>query len=92
VNVEEVWRGARPEEEDAVHDLLGALATVSLTEREGEVAGRWRREHASRGVTLGQGDALVAAAAVGAGATLVTGNPKDFPMPEVEVEHWPAGV
>jgi hypothetical protein len=23
---------------------------------------------------------------------LVTGNPKDFPMPELEVEHWPVGL
>jgi hypothetical protein len=24
-------------------------------------------------------------------ATLATGNPKDFPMPELKIEHWPVG-
>jgi predicted nucleic acid-binding protein len=27
----------------------------------------------------------------GVGARVATGNPKDFPMVELEVEHWPAG-
>jgi hypothetical protein len=31
-------------------------------------------------------------AAVGVGARLVTGNPNDFPMHELVVEHWPVGV
>jgi predicted nucleic acid-binding protein len=35
---------------------------------------------------------LIAAAAVGVGARLATGNPKHFPMEELEVEHWPAGA
>lgn len=34
----------------------------------------------------------LAAAALGIGARLVTGNPKDFPMKELEVEPWPAGA
>jgi hypothetical protein len=34
---------------------------------------------------------LIAAAAVGIGARLATGNLKHFPMPELDVEHWPAG-
>jgi predicted nucleic acid-binding protein len=34
---------------------------------------------------------LIAAAALEVGVTLATGNPKDFPMEELEVEHWPVG-
>jgi predicted nucleic acid-binding protein len=34
---------------------------------------------------------LIAAAAARLHAVLVTGNPKDFPMPGVAVEHWPVG-
>jgi len=34
---------------------------------------------------------LIAAAADGIGGSLATGNPKDFPMPGLQVEHWPAG-
>ncbi len=56
------------------------------------MAGNWRRDFASRGVTLSQSDCLIAAAAVSAGASLATGNPKDFPMPGLEVEHWPTGA
>ena len=76
INVEEVWRGLRPEEEDAAGHLLDGLRLATLGTAEGRRAGRWRRD---------------AAAAVGVGARLATGNPRHFPMEEVEVEHWPAG-
>ncbi|MCP9491138.1 MAG: PIN domain-containing protein [Solirubrobacteraceae bacterium MAG38_C4-C5] len=91
VNVEEIARGVRGGEEAAVGRLLNALRIAPLGRAEGELAGRWRREHAARGVTLAQADCLIAAAAVGVGARLATGNPKDFPMPELSVEHWPIG-
>jgi len=55
------------------------------------LAGRWRRDYANRGRTLWQADCLIAAACVRAGAPLATGNPKDFPMTEIEVTHWPVG-
>ena len=29
--------------------------------------------------------------AAAAGAILATGNPKDFPMPDLLVQHWPMG-
>lgn len=91
VNVEEVWRGARETEEESISRLLGGLQLAPLGEREGRLAGTWRRDFAARGVTLGQADCLVAAAAVGIGAVLATGDPGGFPMPGVEVEHWPVG-
>lgn len=92
INVEEIWRGARPAEETDLGRLLGALRLAPLGVDEGTRAGRWRRDFAATGVTLTQADCLIAAAAVGAGATLATGNPKHFPMPELAVEHWPAGA
>lgn len=91
INAEEIWRGVRAGEEEFVERLLGSLRLARLGLGEGALAGRWRREFASRGVTLTQADCLIAAAAVGAGATLATGNPKHFPMRELAVEHWPAG-
>jgi predicted nucleic acid-binding protein len=91
INVEEVWRGARPNEEEAVRRLLGALRIAPLGRAEGEWAGRWRSAFATRGTTLGQADCLIAAAALGVGARLATGNPRDFPMAELEVDHWPVG-
>ena len=91
INVEEVFRGLRPREAEAADRLLRGLRIAPLGRAEGERAGAWRREHAQRGVTLSQSDCLVAAAAVSAGATLATGNPKDFPFVELTVEHWPPG-
>ena len=90
INVEELWRGARPGEEASIARFLRGVRVASLGREEGEMAGRWRRDFAARGVTLGQADCLVAAAAVRLGARLATGNPKDFPMPDLVVEHWPA--
>jgi predicted nucleic acid-binding protein len=91
VNVEEVVRGSFPDEEQVVVGFLSSLLLAPLGRREGELAGRWRRDHARRGVTLSQADCLIAAAAVGVGARVATGNPTHFPMAELEVEHWPVG-
>lgn len=91
VNVEELWRGARPSEAEAIRRLLGALRLAPLGELEGERAGTWRRDFAASGITLSQADCLIAAAALGVGATLATGNVRHYPMPELDVEHWPVG-
>jgi predicted nucleic acid-binding protein len=71
--------------------LLDGLRLAPITREDAERAGRWRRDFAAQGVTLTQADCLIAAAAAGVGARLITGNPKDFPMPELSVEHWPVG-
>jgi len=92
INVEEIWRGLRASEHIRVRRLLQGLMLVPLTRTEGERAGTWRREHAGRGITLHQADCLIAAAAFSAGAALATGNPSDFPMPALVVEHWPVGA
>jgi predicted nucleic acid-binding protein len=92
VNAEEVMRGAYPEEEAETLRFLYGLHLAPLGRPEGERAGRWRREYARRGITLSQADCLIAAAAIGVDARLATGNPKHFPMPELTVEHWPAGA
>jgi predicted nucleic acid-binding protein len=92
VNLEEIARGLRPAEQETAGRLLSGLRLARLDAEAGMRAGTWRREHAERGVTLSQADCLIAAAAVGVGATLATGNPKHFPMAELRVEHWPAGA
>ena len=92
VNVEELWRGARANEEETIQRLLGALRMAPLGAAEGERAGTWRRDFAASGTTLSQADCLIAAAALGVGATLATGNVRDYPMPELDVDHWPTGI
>jgi predicted nucleic acid-binding protein len=92
VNVDEVLRGTKAEEESTVLRFLRGLHLAPLGRIEGERAGRWRRDFASRGITLSQADCLIAAAAMAVGARLATGNPKHFPMSELDVEHWPVGA
>ena len=91
ISVEEIWRGVLLGEEAVVRQLFRGLRCAPLGVTEGERAGTWRRSYAERGVTLHQADCLIAAAAVSIGAVLATGNPNDFPMTEVMVDHWPVG-
>jgi predicted nucleic acid-binding protein len=91
INAEEVMRGAHDREEPLVERFLAAMRLAPLGRQEGLRAGRWRREHARNGVTLSQADCMIAAAAIGIGARLATGNPKHFPIDGLEVEHWPVG-
>ena len=91
INVEEVVRGLRPNEEPAARMLFDGLGIVPLGRSEGHQAGEWRRRFAKSGVTLSQADCLIAAAAQTAAAVLATGNPDHFPMKEVMVDHWPVG-
>jgi predicted nucleic acid-binding protein len=88
INVEEIVRGLRPSEQEALESLLAGLRIVPIRRQEAERAGRWRREFAGRGITLHQADCLIAAAALSAGGRLATANVKDFPMPELTVEEW----
>ena len=92
VNVEETVRGLRRSEDRSARALFAGLRIAPLDAAEGWQAGAWRREFARRGRTLTQADCLVAAAALSLGGRLATGNPKDFPMREVTVEHWPVGA
>ncbi len=85
-------RGTLPDERPAVLRFLRGMRVAPLGFEQGELAGRLRRDHARRGVTLSQADCLIAAAAVAVGARLASGNPKHFPMAEVTVEHWPVGA
>lgn len=89
INVEEIVRGLRPRETAAADALFEGLLVIPIGLDEGRQAGTWRREFAAQGTTLSHADCLVAAAALAAGAHLATGNPGDFPMPDLVVEHWP---
>jgi predicted nucleic acid-binding protein len=71
--------------------MFEGFSVTPLGIAEGRLAGWWRQTARRRGRTLVQADVLVTAAAVGIGARLATGNPTDFPMTGLVVEHWPAG-
>lgn len=91
ISVEEIWRGSLPGEGPAISRLVRGLRCAPIGAAEGERAGRWRRDLARAGVTVHQADCLIAASAVGVHARLATGNPSDFPMDQVEVDHWLVG-
>jgi predicted nucleic acid-binding protein len=91
ISVEEIHRGLRATERVAAARLFDGLRIAPIGRPEGVRAGDWRRDHASAGMTLAQADCLIAAAAVALGVPLATGNPKDYPMPGLEVQHWPVG-
>jgi predicted nucleic acid-binding protein len=91
VNVEEIVRGLRPADRNALDLLLTGLRILPIRREEAERAGRWRQDFAARGITLHQADCLIAAGVHTAGGRLATANVKDFPMPELAVEEWPVG-
>lgn len=91
INIEEIVRGLRAAETAAARQLVDGLEIVPIDATDGWQAGTWRREFAARGTTLWQADCLIAAVTRRVGARLATGNPKDFPMPGLEVDHWPVG-
>ena len=91
ISIEEIWRGLREGEEQAAARLINALRVAPIDRTTATVAGAWRREYAGAGRTLHQADCLIAASTFRIGGRLATGNPSDFPMPEVTVDHWPVG-
>lgn len=91
INVEEIVRGLRGSERAAAERLFAGLVVLPIAAGAAWRAGEWRRQFAARGVTLWQADCLIAATALLAGADLATGNPKDFPMADLIVQHWPVG-
>ena len=91
ISVEELWRGLRVGEETIARRLFKGLRLATLGVAEGMRAGSWRQTFARRGVTLYQADCLIAAAAAGVNAALATANVDDFPMTEINVQHWPTG-
>ena len=90
INIEEILRGMRDRESSAVDALVDGLVVLPVDTDAARLAGRWRRENAERGVTLWQADCLIAAVTYLHAGRLCTGNPRDFPM--LEVEHWPVGA
>ena len=92
ISAEEIRRGLHPGEEVVARRLFHGLRMAQPGLQQGRQAGVWRRNFVRRGVTLYQADCLIAAAALGIGASLATANIDDFPMPELMLEHWPVGV
>jgi len=81
----EIVRGMREREQDATFELLDSLETADVTRWIADQAGELIRFWKTCGITLGDADAVIAASALQQGLTLVTTNPKHFPMPELTI-------
>jgi predicted nucleic acid-binding protein len=85
VVIAEVYAGLRPNHREATEQLLSACTFLPATAAIARKAGRWRYDFARTGTPLATTDTLVAATAHAHAATIVTGNTKDYPMPELTV-------
>lgn len=83
VSVAEIYAGMRSEESEATAELLDGLVVFPITRAIAEVAGHFKRRTKSRKLELA--DCLIAATAFIEGASVATGNTKDYPMPEITV-------
>ncbi len=81
----EVLAGMRPHERKITMELLDSFDAIPVDEVIADRAGRLIYEYARKGVTLSLADALIAATALEHDLTLVTTNPKHFPMPEISL-------
>jgi predicted nucleic acid-binding protein len=81
----EIVRGMRDRECTKTFDLLNSVETVPMTVEIADMAGEFIRSWRSRGVILGDPDAIIAASAMYHNLTLVTTNARHFPMSELTV-------
>ncbi len=76
----EVHAGMQEQERYATQRLLSRFLTYDLEADIADRAGDYLREYRSQGKTLSVPDAIIAATAIQRGLTLVTFNPKHFPI------------
>ena len=84
----EVLRGMRARETKDTFALLNALICIPMDAEIADLAAELLRTWRSRGMQLGDGDAIIAATALHYELELVTTNPRHFPMPELTI--WQA--
>ena len=75
----------RDREHADTFNLIDSLETISITGEVADMAGELIRSWRTRGITLSDADAIIAATALQHGLVLVTTNPKHFPMPELVI-------
>jgi tRNA(fMet)-specific endonuclease VapC len=85
INVTDVYMGIRAGEEAKTEKLLRNLKFYNVTWEIARLAGELFREWRLKGNTLALSDLTIAAVAIANNLTLVTDNPKHFPMPELQI-------
>jgi predicted nucleic acid-binding protein len=77
----EVVCGMHEREREKTFGLLDSFRTVPMTGEIADLAGELIYSWCTRGVILGDADAVIAASALNNGLTLVTTNARHFPIP-----------
>ena len=85
VNIAEIERGIRPQEEKATAHLFGRLRFLETNREAARRAGRYQADLQKRGHTIHMADALIAGTARAHGAIVLTDNVKHFPMRDIRV-------
>ncbi|MBI5953123.1 MAG: type II toxin-antitoxin system VapC family toxin [Chloroflexi bacterium] len=81
----EIVRGMHDHEKKATFNLLDSLETIDVTIEIADKAGELIRQWRTKGIILGDADAVIAATALNHGLALVTTNEKHFPMTDLVV-------
>jgi len=81
----EIVRGMHNRERTITFDLLNSFDSIPMNSEISDLAGELIRSWRTRGVTLGNADAVIAASAIHHDLALVTTNARHFPMSELTV-------
>jgi len=92
INVAEVCVGLREKEAPKTEALLKELLYFPVRWEAAKLAGELKREWARKGHTLSLADTIIAAVCLTESLTLVTGNRKHFPMPELSLYRLPEQI
>jgi len=84
----EIMRGMRQHENEGTYRLVDSMVNLPMNMAVADLAGELVRTWQTRGIVLGEGDAIIAATALCFDLELVTTNGRHFPMPELNV--WQA--
>ena len=83
--IAEVFAGLSLQERESASFMVESLRFLPSTPAVAKMAGAWRYDYARRGIVLPSTDTLVAATAVSYDATLISGNLRHYPMPELSL-------
>jgi predicted nucleic acid-binding protein len=89
VVITEIFSGLYAEDRELGRKLTMSMQFLLTSERASRQAGVWRYDFRRRGIQLATTDCLIAAVALDRQATLVTGNVRDYPMPEISIVPLP---
>jgi predicted nucleic acid-binding protein len=84
----EAWAGAPSDDDRPLANLLEFLECIAAGPTQAKVAGRWRARSRAAGRDIGTADALIAACAGDAHASVLTRNLRDFALTPVPVETY----